>query len=344
MALNPEQCQALLGDYLQAVFGPAYGLVRASRLSGGTVQDNWLLEGNLGDLRTRHVLRTGRAIGVNDSLPAACEFDVIRAAEAAGVRVAKPVACCADPSVIGAPFFVMDFVHGESRPWKVQRSPDTMDKGDLLLEELGTNLARLQTVMAADFVLPCLKAPPRNPALTGIEEMRAYLDSQDRPHPAIEYALRWLELNAPEPKPSVLCHGDFRLGNVMFNGRVEAVLDWELARWGDPHEDLAWFCMRFFRFARPELEGGGLGRRAALLRGWEQESGKTIDAGVMRYWDIMANTRWAVISIQQAGRHVSGQEKSLELALVGLGTAEMEFEALTLIRQEHSLGRGSVNG
>ena len=52
--------------------------------------------------------------------------------------------------------------------------------------------------------------------------------------------------------------------------------------------------------------------------------------------------RWAVVSLQQVARHVSGREPSLELALVGLGTAEMELEALSLIARELAGGGHSA--
>lgn len=335
MALDPDTSLEPLQRFMAARLGADCAITKLERLAGGTVQDNWLVEANVGGSPRRFVLRTGRAVGVEDSLPAQHEYEVLRAAACAGVRVPQPVAVCPDPSVTGAPFFLMDFVPGESRPWKLQRMPEVMAQGDVLLEQVGAELARLQTVTPETQPLPALKPAPRDAAREQIAEMRAYLDGHDRAHVAVEYALRWLERNAPSPAPPVLCHGDFRFGNIMVaEGRVTAILDWELSRWGDPHEDLGWFCMGFFRFGRPDLAGGGLGRRAALLRGWERARGRPTDMNLVRYWDIMANTRWAVISMQQVARYVSGRESSLELALVGLGTAEMELEALLLIERE----------
>ena len=61
--------------------------------------------------------------------------------------------------------------------------------------------------------------------------------------------MNWLEDNAPEPGPTVLCHCDFRTGNYMMNGdELTAVLDWEFAAWSDPGEDLGWLCCRSWRF------------------------------------------------------------------------------------------------
>lgn len=336
MALEPEKARAPLERFLGAALGgPRCALTELKRLPGGTVQDNWLLEARLGDATPRRlVLRTGRVVGVNDSLPAEQEYEVVCAAARAGVRVPEPVAVCRDPDVIGQPFFVMAFVEGESRPWKLQRTPQIMEAGDSILEKIGVELGRLQDITPVSGELGFLKSPPKDVAREAIADMRAYLERHDHPHPAIEYALRWLERHAPPPGPVVLCHGDFRFGNAIIrDGEPAAILDWELARWGDPYEDQAWFCMPFFRFSRPDLVGGGLGRRAALLRGWQRATGRAPEPEALRYWDIMANTRWAVISLQQVARHVYGGEPSLELALVGLGTAEMELQALSLIER-----------
>jgi aminoglycoside phosphotransferase (APT) family kinase protein len=337
MALDPDTARTSLERFVSDALGRPCHIMALERLTGGTVQENWRVDcvvGEAGGEALRLVLRTSRTVGVKDSLPAGDEFAVLSAAAAAGVRVPRPVAFCEDAGVVGATFFLMEFVRGESRPWKLQRAADVMAQGDSLLEAIGAELARLQTITPANTRLPALGEPPRDSARQLIAKMRAYLDGHDHPHVAIEYALRWLERNAPPPRPAVLCHGDFRIGNIMVDGgRVAAIFDWELAYWGDAHEDLAWFCMPFFRFARPELAGGGIGPRAPLLRGWARARGQGTEAETLRYWDVMANTHWAVLSLQQVARHVSGAEDSLELALVGLGTAEMELEALRLIAQ-----------
>lgn len=345
MAVRLEAASKPLEQFLARELASPCRIVRMARLSGGTVQDNWLIEIDVGGSRRKLALRTKYSLGVPGSLAAPAEYEVITAAASAGVRVASPIAIARDDSVIGTPFFITAFVDGESQPWKIQRTPEIMLHGDELLEEIGSELARLQTIRPDNTNLGGLKPPAPDTARAAIAEMRNYLDGHDHPHPAIEYSLRWLELNAPPPTPPVLCHGDFRIGNLMIaDGHVAAILDWELARWGDPHEDIGWFCMRFFRFGRPDLSGGGIGERAALLRGWEKTRGAMTDPALMRYWDIMASTRWAVVSLQQVARHVSGADPSLELALVGLGTAEMEIEFLTRIERERHVAceRGSA--
>jgi aminoglycoside phosphotransferase (APT) family kinase protein len=177
------------------------------------------------------------------------------------------------------------------------------------------------------------------PALHRIATYRAYLDDMPDPNPALEYALRWLELQAPATPELVLCHSDFRTGNCMVDdGELTGILDWEFASWSDPMEDVAWFCARCWRFGAWEREAGGIGDREAFYRGYEAESGRAVDRAIVPYWEVMAAVRWAVIALQQGERHLSGGEQSLELALTGLRAPEMELDALMGIARIEGAG------
>src|SRR3954447_20887733 len=98
--------------------------------------------------------------------------------------------------------------------------------------------------------------------------------------------------------------------------------------WGDPLSDIGWFCAECWRFGQPELEAGGIAPRAAFYRGYETESGVQIDDEAVRYWEVVAHLRWAVIALEQGHRHLSGLEPSLELALTGRITPELELAIL----------------
>src|SRR5439155_782636 len=80
---------------------------------------------------------------------------------------------------------------------------------------------------------------------------RVYLDRHPNPRPVLEWAIRWLETHIPPPLGPVLCHRDFRTGNYMLDStELTGILDWEFAGWGDPDEDIGWFCCKGWRFAR----------------------------------------------------------------------------------------------
>jgi hypothetical protein len=59
-----------------------------------------------------------------------------------------------------------------------------------------------------------------------------------------------------------------------------------------------------------------------------------VDARAVEYWEIMGSVRWSVIALQQARRHLSGEEPSLELALTGRMLPEMESDLLEQIGQQ----------
>ncbi|MBX3717988.1 MAG: phosphotransferase, partial [Burkholderiales bacterium] len=128
-----------------------------------------------------------------------------------------------------------------------------------------------------------------------------------------------------------LLHRDYRTGNYLVHeGRLAAVLDWEFAGWGDPREDLGWMLARCWRFSRPDREAGGVGTAADFLAGYAQGGGRETTAGETRYWQAMAHLRWAVIALEQAERHRSGAQPSLELALTAHIVPELEQEILAL--------------
>jgi aminoglycoside phosphotransferase (APT) family kinase protein len=338
MAVNVAERREALQHYLaQAQGEPGLKITALNKLAGGTVQQNWRVEVEWPGAGARWVLRTAEAMGVADSLDAAQEYEVLRAAHAAGVSVPQPLWSCVDPAVLGQDFFVMQFLDGVAEPHQLLGK--ALDgQREAIIETLGEQLGRLQAVRPASGVLPWLPAPPQHTALATIASLRAYLDRHELAHPAIEFGLRWLERNAPPPLQAVLCHGDFRTGNYMVkNGQLQGIVDWELGHWGDPHEDLGWFCQRFFRFGKVGRTAGGMATRASLLQGYERSAGRRVEPDVMTYWDIMANVKWAVVSLQQAARYISGAVDAFELALVGLGTAEMEMEALDLIGRRERL-------
>jgi thiamine kinase-like enzyme len=98
-------------------------------------------------------------------------------------------------------------------------------------------------------------------------------------------------------------------------------------------EDIGWFCARCWRFGRVERAAGGIGMREDFYRGYEATSGRLIDREQVRYWEVMAHLNWAIIAIQQAERHLSGEEVWLNLALTGAIVPELEWEILTVTEQ-----------
>ena len=309
------------------------------KLSGGAIQDNFgltlELEGGSRPGRQAFVVRQDAPSGVAESLSRPEEFQVLQAAFQAGVTAPEPLWLCEDTEVSGRVFYVMTRAPGSASPRKLVRADFTEDQRRHIVRRLGAELARLHMVRPPQESLAFLALPdPDNPALSRVALYRRYLKEIGDPHPVLEWALNWLEDHAPEPGPTVLCHCDFRTGNYMMDGaELTAVLDWEFAAWSDPCEDLGWLCCRSWRFGADDREVGGVGAKQDLLDGYRETSGTGLDPAVVSYWEVMALVRWAMIALQQARRHMSGEQRSLELALTGRMVAEMESDLLNQIQE-----------
>jgi len=334
MALDLE---ALRGFLASQVRSRAVEL-SLQRLSGGAIQENYVLRAAIedGPYRGRHqwVLRTDAASGVAVSRPREQEYRLLRAAFDAGLTVPEPLWLCTDPAVIGRLFYIMAKVPGTADARRLVKHDWTPAQRRRIVAALGQELARLHAIDPRAAGLEFLAPPERAPALARIAQYRTYLDTLPEPQPVLEWGLRWLELHAPERDRAVLCHCDFRTGNIMLDGdRVTGILDWELAGYSSPLEDLGWLCARCWRFGADAYEAGGIGSREDFVAAYEQASGRAVDRDALDYWQIMAEARWAVIALQQAGRHLSGAEPSLELALTGFLVPEMESNLLEAIQR-----------
>ena len=305
-------------------------------LPGGAIQENWALDAEFsGGRRAGHqrlVLRTDAATGIPSSLSRIDEFAVLKAVSAAGVTVPQPLFACADPRVIGKPFFVMRRLPGTAQGRQITADPALEPALPRVAARLGEELARLQTIRPPRPDLAFLALPEANSPAAQIAGFRAYLDQHPRPRPVLEWATRWLETHIPPPLPPVLCHRDFRTGNYMLDGgELTGILDWEFAGWGDPDEDIGWFCCKGWRFARLERQAGGIADRAPFYAAYENAAGRRLDPGRIRFWEIFANVRWAIIALQQSDRYLLGGARDLSTAIIGRRAGECELELLVLL-------------
>jgi aminoglycoside phosphotransferase (APT) family kinase protein len=325
--------ESALARFLATAAGARHAIVqRADQLSGGAIQQNWLLDVLFDGQPTELVLRTDGRSTLAQSHSRVHEFALLKVAHAAGVTVAEPLWLCEDTTVIGTAFFIARRAPGIATAQRVVRDRTLGGDRSTLAWRLGAELARIHAIRPPQPALSFLALPRQTPALDLIAANRAALDElDDTPRPVLEWGLRWLERNAPAGGEVALCHRDFRTGNYLLDEHgISAILDWEFAGWGDGTEDLGWFCATCWRFGAAALEAGGIGERDSFYAGYEGQSGTRIDRELVRYWEVAAHVRWGVIALLQANRHRSGAEPSLELALTSHIVPELEFEILEL--------------
>lgn len=330
-----------LSDYLSAVSGQTARVMNAVPLSGGASRETWLLDVQLGDRPQKFVLRRDLPSQMwAGALSRDQEFRVMRAAYDSGVTCARVRWSCADKSVLGSDFFIMDYVPGESIGRRIITSPDLAQARQHLPEQIAQELAKIHAIAIEQHGLDFLPRPPQglSPAQAVINSTYALLDEMGTHNPAFEVALRWTQAHIPPTHDLTFIHGDCRIGNLLVGPQgLTAVIDWEFAHIGDPLEELGYPCMRDWRFGNGHLHFAGLCDRERFLTAYERYSGRAVDRSAVTWWEIMGNIRWGVICLSQAQRHLSGAENSVELASLGRRSVEMQLEALRLIEQEGGL-------
>nr|WP_110727539.1 phosphotransferase family protein [Mycolicibacterium porcinum] len=311
-----------LVDVLTPVLGDEMGVENLRELTGGASRTTWSFDAVTDSARRPLILRTGAPDEVHAGME--LEAGAQRAAAAAGAPV--PHVLIADDSVtaLGDPFLICDFIGGETIVRRIQRKLDDAGR------------ARLLTQCAQALAAIHRAEPPALPGLVEqdqVSQWREQLDEMGDTTATFEWVFRWLDANRPAPSPSRLVHGDFRMGNVIVDDSgLAAVLDWELVHLGEVYEDLAWFCIRAWRFGAPaHLGAGGLGSIENFLDAYEAAGGATLDRSAIRWWLVLATLRWGIICRYQAERHLSGQTRSVELATIGRRVCETEWDLLGLL-------------
>ncbi len=338
---NLDALRARLATFITSAAGAPAEITAARPIAGGASRETWALDITIagGPEAGPHalVLRMDQASSMNpNALDRAEEFALLRAAYAAGVLAPRPRWLDADGAALGRSFLLMDRVEGESIGPRVVRRPELAAARALLPAQMAQQLARIHAIDVEAAGLDFLLRPPagRSPALHAVDGTRALLRDLQLDSPALELGLRWVEAHAPACERLTLVHGDFRVGNLIVGpGGLRAVIDWEFAHVGDPHEDIAWPCVRDWRFGQDHRRVGGVGDLGPYLAAYEAAAGRAVNRAAVRYWELLGNLRWAATCHSQAQRHLSGADPSVELVSLGRRAAEMELEFLTLIEE-----------
>ena len=301
-------------EALQAVLGPVSEPVL---LPGGASKEAWAVDA---DGRRLLVRRAGGGVIHRHTLSLKHEFEVLQAAHAEGVKVPEPVLYIDD--LDGREAFVMERIEGETIGRRIVR----MQVPERLPLQMAEELAKIHALPPEE--LPFLEEAT-------IDRLVEELDEFGEPHPAIELGLWWLRENRLPRREPVVVHGDYRIGNLAVdeNGLV-AVLDWEFAHLDDPARDLSFALVRAWRFGVPELRLGGIADVETYLERYNELTGFDLRPEELDYWELAGNVAWAVGCLTQAQRHLSGRDRSVELAILGRLGAEVEHEICHLLEAQ----------
>ncbi|MFJ2721704.1 phosphotransferase family protein [Streptomyces sp. NPDC087437] len=252
-----------------------------------------------------HVLATAHDMGR--------EHRVISALHPTEVPVPRPVLLCEDEDVLGAPFYVMEFVEGTPYRTADQLAPLGEERTRNAVLSLVDTLVELHAVDPAEVGLEGFGRPEgflerqlrrwgkqlaasRNRELAGVDEL----------HAALGRAL------PVSPAPAVV-HGDYRLDNVLLgpDDRITAVLDWEMSTLGDPLTDLGLLVMYSTPLGMPDspvsttAEAPGHPSAAELVERYAARSGRDVSA--VSWYTAFAWFKLAVILEGIHYRYTLGQ-------------------------------------
>ncbi len=309
-----------LQPHLDAILGREVELSEPVLLAGGASKEAWAVDADGERLLVR---RAAGGVIHRHTLSLADEFATIEAAYEAGVKVPRPYGYI--PDLAGREAFVMERLEGETIGRRIVRKEELEHARFLLPVQMAEELAKIHAIPAAR--VPRL-------AEAGLERMVEELDEVDEPHPAIELGVSWLRENRPPPRDRVVVHGDYRIGNLVVNeAGLVGVLDWEFAHLDDPVRDLAFALVRAWRFGVPAKRLGGIGDVDLYLRSYNELTGLDVRPEELDYWELAGNVGWAIGCLTQMQRHLTGQDRSVELAILGRLGAEVEYEIVHLLEK-----------
>lgn len=311
--------------------GEAPGEIQSlQRLTGGATKQTWSFDWVQGGRREGLILQqTPRTVGPGHGAPklnADEDAAVMMLARAGGVPapVVRHVLTPADGLGAG---YITERVAGETLGRRVAQHADFAAARPLMARQCGAILASIHRLPIAE--LPFLAT------LSPIDELTIYgglLAEYQLQHAALAFALRWVRDNMPTRWRPAFVHSDFRTGNLLVGPKgVRCVLDWEIARVGDPMQDLGVLCMRTWRFGGSGPVGG-FGSREDLYAGYEAAGGGSVDPARVRFWEAFSNLKWAISCVRRGlAVRADGSPASVELCAVGRRLEEPLWDFLDLV-------------
>ena len=309
--MNTETLQHFLDE---ALGGSAE--VAVTPLTGGGSCEAFAIDRGSARWILRRAPRHANVASAHDVLR---EYRILDAIKDAPVAIARPIVSCADPAVFGAPFFVMERVDGSAIlshiPKEWAAAPASQGRA---LEELIDALVAIHAVDWRACGLGDLAHAgeylPQQIA-RWLAQLASY-DSRELPS-AIRLA-DWLRAHRIADQPSALCHGDYKLDNVLFAPesppRLAAVVDWEMAGIGDPLVDLAWALIfhpgpegtiHLGTSKDPKFDVEVLPDRGQLIERYASGSGR--DVASMSWYDVFARWKLAIALEGSYAKFLRGQ-------------------------------------
>ena len=271
------------------------------------------------------IIRREPDMGVHDAYDISRECEVLTKLRGAGIPVPAVRCLERDAQVLGRPFVIMEKIEGERMVDAWIRNWEWREQ---LAEDFASILAKIHSINWHDYGLSFLGVTEhdRHFAETEIDKWEAVLErAQHSPYPALAELGTWLRRNIPRSKCTTVCHGDYSPYNShVLNGRIVAMLDWEMVDLGDPLSDVAWACFFIGLTGMPEWDEAG------FIDRYERLTGIEVKEENLFFWKLLAHLKLSAITI-------SGINAFLESENPTSMREVTVFNTLTPILQQNAL-------
>jgi len=329
-AFDSERLEAWLGGHVEGFQGP----LTVEQFKGGQSNPTFLIK----TPAKSYVMRR-KPPGV--LLPSAHavdrEYQVISALAGTDVPVARSYALCADESIIGAMFYIMDYVEGRIL-WDPSLPGMQPDERHAIFDEMNRVISALHQVDYQAVGLSDYGKPGNYLERQVARWSKQYKASETEKIEAMDNLIAWLPAHIPPGDETRIVHGDFRLDNVIFHPtepRILAVLDWELSTLGHPLIDFAYHCMTWrlspglFRgLVGIDFQALGIPSEADYVAAYCRRTGRgPIAPAEWEYYMAFNMFRLAGIMQGIMARAVQGNASSQEAIETGKRTRPLAEEA-----------------
>ena len=250
------------------------------------------------------------------------------------------------------PFYVMEKVEGMVHQWSLSQTafdPDfRLIPEERERESLGRDFIRnIALIHQADWRKLGLSflgdpGPGEGSSLSQVLYWEEVISKAGfRNHPVVAYATNWLKDNLVSNDRVTIVHGDYRTGNyITRDGRIAAVIDWEMVHLGDPIEDISYIIGSAWRSARPLSWVSHLMPQEEFFARYEEESGIRIDQEKVKYYHVFTDYKAIGIGVTAANAFVNKANPDLRVGIFGLTHYITCFNALKNMSKYQQIRKG----
>ena len=284
------------------------------------------------------------------------EWRLLDAVKDTPIRAPRTLLACDDDSVIGAPFYVMEYVEGSVITGAIPEPLDTPEERRRMGLDLVDALAEIHAVDWRACGLERYGKP------TGYLERQLrrfnglWEVNKTRELPRVQEVGDWLAQNMPESPTATIVHGDYRLGNTMFAhgtpARLIAIFDWELSTIGDPLADVGYMTVTWVEPGDAEdtmysslsavTRRDGFPSRDELIAYYEEQTGRSVSD--LRWYQTFALWKAAVFMEGNYKRSLAGTTDDPYLKLFDEGVPRLAEAAHEISRMKAPSGGNPAGG